>query len=142
MDTPIENYMTLSARDLREANPTTTSLRGEIKKHINYIQADIRAKHTAKIRHTTYDLPVNFVVPNMTNAEAQTHIYASIIEQLKFNKYAVRLEMAKKPKEICRLHISWISDQDLEEAERQRRIIEEARTARVNTDKPVYHGIS
>lgn len=141
-DTPIENFMTLSARDLRLANPTTNALRLEIKKHIGYIQADIRAKHVTKIRHTTYDLPVNFTIPNMRNAESQTHIYASIIEQLKFNKYDVRLEMGKKPREMARLHISWISDQDIEEADRQRRIIREALEASINVDMPTNRAIS
>lgn len=141
MDTPIDNFMQISARDLKEASPTTTALKLEIKKHVQYIQADIRDKHRAKIRFTQYDLPVNFDIPNLSNSEAQTHIYAGVIEQLKHNKFEVGMQMSRRPL-VCRLEISWISDQDLSEADRQKRIIQEALGTKIIKDSPVYHSLS
>lgn len=136
MDPAVSNLMNTNAKKLKQNNHTTTRLHSEILKLLREIEIDIREKHATKIRSTSFAMPVNFDIVNMSNAESQRVIYSSIIDQLKLNSYDVRLVYGQTVAgKTCALEISWISDQDVSETERQNRVILTALSTQINRDK-------
>lgn len=126
-----ERYISTTAKKLKHDCPSTATLRGEIKRHCQMIESQIKENHRAKLRYLKYSMVTNFDVPNMTNAEAQQHIFAGIIDQL--TDVGFDVGFTYDGKNICYFEISWRSSQDIEDAERQKSIIKAAMEKKIKT---------
>lgn len=56
------------------------------------IYSDIRQAHSINQRELTASLPIMFDIPNVSNKEAQTYIYYTILMDLKDSKYDVTID--------------------------------------------------
>lgn len=124
------NLMKTSATELRRACPSTASIKHVVQIHIREMEAKIKEAHRGKQRSIRYDMVTNFEIPNMSNKDAQRHIFGTIIEQLETNDYSVKFTHNKKE---CYFVISWLSQQDKDEAERHELLIRKAKG--LDTDK-------
>lgn len=116
--------MTLSARDLKDHPPESGLLRGEVRRHIKLIEAEIREAQRVKEEFIRHEIATNFPVTKISNKRAQLFIYSAIIDQLKINGFKVALHLNERQ---CYFVIKWAARTDADELRRQQHLIDEAR---------------
>jgi hypothetical protein len=121
---PDQNLMTFNAAEIRDKAPEIGFLRGEIRRHIKMIELEIRDAIKSQCTNIVHEVEQNFPVTKCTNLVAQRFVYAGIIDQLKINGFRVQLVMDKKN---LYFRITWITEIDAEEVQRQNDLIKTAR---------------
>jgi aspartyl/asparaginyl-tRNA synthetase len=78
----------------------------EIIKNIN---DEIHKHHQKGKREVVVELPYTFNIPDMTNADCQRRIWATVIQIMENHGYEVQIEFNNA---ICHLHVNWLTQKD------------------------------
>jgi len=102
--------MSIRAADIRRNNIQQIELKKNIHGILYSIDTDIKNALNAGLKSITYNAPIQFSVPNMTNKEAQREIYSEIISSLKKRKYNVQIDLNHQDR--VTFYIDWILPED------------------------------
>jgi hypothetical protein len=97
------------AEKLRTNRTRTQLLTLNIEEILRVIRNEISDAHSSGRHEIQYNLPITFVVPQMTNTDAQRYVWGSIIDILLSKNYKVQIEFEKSR---CTLFISWLTRED------------------------------
>jgi hypothetical protein len=108
------------ASKLRNNNLQKRNLKEVITDIVRQISHELTIAHREGKHDTTTSMPITFGISNMSNADAQRVIYASVIEELLTKDFRVWIHPAK---DNCRLKITWMSPADEAEMKHQMNLI-------------------
>lgn len=95
-------------------------IQSQVKILLERIYSDIRQAHSINQKELTASLPIMFDIPNVSNKEAQTHIYYMILMDLKDSKYDVKIEWLETH---VLFKIRWQKQEDSEKLKQMKDIL-------------------
>lgn len=97
------------AETLRRNTQQERDIREIVINVVKSINDDIHAAHQKGRRETAVALPYTFNIPDMTNADCQRRVWATVIQIMVNAGYEVNIDFDAVQ---CQLHINWLSQQD------------------------------
>lgn len=119
-----EHVKGITARTLFK-NSNREIIKNIIQDQIRIIDAKIQVAHSSGFDSITHELPINFIINNMSKSDAQLLIYSELITTYKNPEpdgkgfRDVHIDLGSKPM----LYIKWINGMDDEERRRRYKII-------------------
>ena len=108
------------ASKLRNNNLQKRNLKEVITDVIRQVSHELVIAHREGRHDITTSMPITFSISNMSNADAQRVIYASVIEALIAKDFRVWIRPSK---DNCQLKITWMSPDDEAEMKHQMQLI-------------------
>ena len=108
------------ANNLRNNSLQKRSLKEAVTEIIKRISQELIAAHREGSHDIITAIPITFSIPNMSNKDSQRVIWAKIIEELISKQYRVWISPSK---DTCRLKITWMSADDINDVKYQMQII-------------------
>jgi hypothetical protein len=108
------------ASKLRNNNLQKRNLKEVITDVLRQVSHELVIAHREGRHDIITSMPITFSISNMSNADAQRVIYASVIEALITKDFRVWINPSK---DNCQLKITWMSPDDEAEMKHQMQII-------------------
>lgn len=110
----------LKASALKFNETKRLAIQKEIKHILAYIDDEISKAHEGDKREANVLLPIQFSIPNVSNANAQRIIYSEVLLSLLGREFHVEIEITK---DKALFDITWYSREELEQIDRQTKLI-------------------
>jgi hypothetical protein len=110
----------IPATKLRNNNLQKRSMKEIITDVIKQISQELVLAHREGRHDITTSIPITYAIPNMSNADGQRVVYATIIEELIEKGYRIWINPGKNE---CRIKITWMSPADENELHLQNALI-------------------
>ena len=109
---------------LRHTNLQKRTLDNYIAEILHNIKEELRIAHLEGLHEITYNLPITFNVPNVSNRECQRAIWATIFSRLISKNYRVNWYQDTKNNDKIIMRITWISIEDANTVDQQLNLIQ------------------
>lgn len=123
MTDEVEDFK-FNVHELRENCPSVKAINQEIAVALREIKLKMKEAHKNKMRTETYIFKTNYNIPNMSNADAQTKIFATVIKKLDDENIITQLNFDKTGHAY--LMFKWETPADEEQKIKDEEIIKQA----------------
>lgn len=122
----LSSDLLIDAKMLKNNSIQKKQIKEAVIEIVRKINSDLKFAHREGRHCIIIDIPIQFDIPNMSNADAQRSVWSTIIEFLQQKNYRVWISFNDIE---CKLKITWISKEDELVLKTQNKIISDNKSS-------------